>query len=175
MNLAMIVAVDKNNGIGLNNSLPWHCPEDLKYFKDMTDSSVVVMGMNTYKSLPMYPKGLPNRKNLVITRESQNSDVDNVEFVTLEQVKASEDRGWLMGGARTYEALRDQVTVVSITNIKGDYETDTSIDLESFTAGMYLVDEKELSDTAAVQLYVDEDHLLKIKELSKKSVDKEPN
>ena len=64
MKISMIACVGKNLELGKNNDLIWHLPNDLKYFKKVTTNHVVVMGKNTFKSLP---KILPNRKNIVLT------------------------------------------------------------------------------------------------------------
>lgn len=64
MKISMIACVGKNLELGKNNDLIWHLPNDLKYFKKVTSGHVVVMGKNTFKSLP---KILPNRKNIVLT------------------------------------------------------------------------------------------------------------
>jgi dihydrofolate reductase len=155
MRLGMILAMDMEGGIGKDNELPWYSKEDFAYFKEMTEGSVVVMGMNTYKSLPMYPLGLPNRKNLVICREPENEvAVEGVTFVTLEQIKESTDRAWLIGGAHTFYELKDQVEIVSVTVMKGEYECDTFVDIEDFTDDKILVDDKELSSDAHVYMYV---------------------
>ena len=65
--IACIVAVDENFGIGSNNELLAHIPEDLKMFKSITENSTVIMGRKTYDSLPKKP--LPNRINIIITTQ----------------------------------------------------------------------------------------------------------
>jgi dihydrofolate reductase len=158
MNLSMIVAVDKNGGIGFENDLPWHCPEDFAYFKGVTAKSALVMGMNTYKSLPMYPKGLPGRANLVICRDPSKEDIiPNVAFVTLEQVQESKGKAWLLGGAKTFEILKDQIVMVSITTIAGDYICDTFINVPSYIIDKELVEATSLSDRAKVSVYINRD------------------
>ena len=62
MKLAMIASVGKNLELGLNNDLIWHLPSDLKYFKEVTNGHTVIMGKNTFKSLPGI---LKNRHNIV--------------------------------------------------------------------------------------------------------------
>lgn len=62
----LIVATDPNGVIGKGNTIPWHCPEDLKLFKQRTMGGAVIMGNNTWKSLPKKP--LPGRRNYVLTR-----------------------------------------------------------------------------------------------------------
>jgi dihydrofolate reductase len=158
MKLSMIVAVDKNGGIGKDNNLPWHCPEDFAYFKAVTAKDTLVMGMNTYRSLPMYPKGLPDRNNLVVCRDPKDHNTleqPNVTFVTLEDVQESEGKAWLLGGSNTFNLLKDQVVMVSITTILGDYTCDTFIDVPSYTKGKTLVDTNVLSDTATVTIHID--------------------
>lgn len=63
--LALIAALAENGCIGINNRLPWHLPEDLKYFRRLTTGGIVVMGRKTYESIG---KPLPNRTNIVISR-----------------------------------------------------------------------------------------------------------
>ena len=64
--ISAIVAVDNNWGIGYNGKLLERIPEDLKYFKELTNNNVIVMGRKTWNSLPVNP--LPNRTNIIITR-----------------------------------------------------------------------------------------------------------
>jgi dihydrofolate reductase len=63
--ISIIVAISENNGIGMNNDLLFHLPDDLKRFKKLTSGKTVIMGKRTWESLPKRP--LPNRKNVVIT------------------------------------------------------------------------------------------------------------
>jgi dihydrofolate reductase len=67
MILSAIAAMAKNRGIGKNNILPWHIPEDFKYFKEKTLGRVLIMGRKTFESLP---KPLPNRVHVIITRDT---------------------------------------------------------------------------------------------------------
>lgn len=65
--IALIAAVSQNNCIGIQNQLPWHLPEDLKHFKKITDGHTVLMGRNTWLSLPPKSRPLPNRRNIVLS------------------------------------------------------------------------------------------------------------
>jgi dihydrofolate reductase len=67
MNINLIVAIDEKNGIGKNNLLPWHLPADLKHFKTITTGHPIIMGRKTFDSIG---KALPNRRNIVISRQS---------------------------------------------------------------------------------------------------------
>lgn len=75
MQIIAILAMDHSLLIGSKNGLPWHIPEDLKRFKELTTGEIVVMGRNTYFSLPEKFRPLPNRRNIVITR----TEIDSIE------------------------------------------------------------------------------------------------
>lgn len=79
--ISAIVAVDEDWGIGFNNSLLERIPADLKHFKELTENNIVVMGRKTQESLPN--KGLPNRRNIVITNQEKD-DEDEIHYVNLE-------------------------------------------------------------------------------------------
>lgn len=66
MNISLVVAIAENRAIGKNNQLLWHLPADLKHFKQITSGHTVIMGRKTYDSIG---KPLPNRRNIVITRQ----------------------------------------------------------------------------------------------------------
>ena len=66
--ITLVVATAKNGCIGINNDMPWHIPEDFAFFKAYTSGKPVVMGRKTWESLPKKP--LPNRRNIVITRQA---------------------------------------------------------------------------------------------------------
>ncbi|MDC0641290.1 dihydrofolate reductase, partial [Porticoccaceae bacterium] len=66
MKISLIVAVSRNGVIGRDNQLPWHLPEDLKYFKSVTMGKPILMGRKTYDSIG---RPLPGRTNIVITRD----------------------------------------------------------------------------------------------------------
>ena len=74
--LSLIVAIAENNAIGKNGDLLCHLPNDLKHFKEITTGATVVMGKNTFFSLPRHP--LPNRRNIVLTRDA-NFMYENTE------------------------------------------------------------------------------------------------
>ena len=68
MTISSIVAFSENRVIGVDNDLPWHLPNDLKYFKKRTTNHTIIMGRNTYESIG---KPLPNRENIIISRNPQ--------------------------------------------------------------------------------------------------------
>lgn len=86
-NVNFIVATDNKGGIGKDGCLPWHIPEELKYFQKITDGHVVVMGRNTYFSIPEKHRPLSNRLNLVLTNDEEllknNHDKSNLKFFNM--------------------------------------------------------------------------------------------
>lgn len=99
MKITAILAMDTSLLIGSKNGLPWHIPEDMKQFKEFTTGGIVVMGRNTYLSLPDKFRPLPNRRNIVITRtmidgvecySSIDLFIDAMQKETVEQI-------WLIG------------------------------------------------------------------------------
>lgn len=116
MRISIIVAMAKNRAIGIDNHLIYYLPNDLKHFKNLTTGNTIIMGSNTYRSLP---KGaLPNRRNIVLSRKINASEINGVElFRSLNealdycrQLAASGDTSaeevFIIGGASVYkEAL----------------------------------------------------------------------
>src|SRR5690349_4358781 len=78
MIVSIVVAIDQNNAIGKNNQLLWHLPADLKHFKQITSGHTIIMGRKTYDSIG---RPLPNRRNIVITRNTDLA-IEGVEVVT---------------------------------------------------------------------------------------------
>jgi dihydrofolate reductase len=125
--LSLIVATDENKLIGNNNQLPWHLPADLAHFKNLTQNNIVVMGRKTYDSLPEQYRPLPNRKNVIISRNS-NLKIANCEvFSSLEtMIKAFEDKAKLMiiGGMSIYEQALPLVDKIYLTTIHHKFTGD---------------------------------------------------
>ncbi len=131
MKLAIIVAAAKNGVIGSNNQLPWHLPQDLKYFKSVTLGKPVIMGRKTYESIG---RPLPGRTNIIVTR-SKDWLVDNVivtnsfEQALLEAKKsladsAASDEIMVIGGAEVYRAALPFADRVYLTRINAKPEGD---------------------------------------------------
>ena len=84
MKVSLIVAMDKNRGIGKNNDLMWHLPNDMRFFKETTAHQLVVMGRKNYDSIPEKYRPLPNRKNIILTRNSNFKAKDCDVFYSLD-------------------------------------------------------------------------------------------
>lgn len=120
----MIVAIGKNREIGRGNQLLAHIPEDLKYFKKTTSGSVVIMGYNTYESLPC--GALPKRENIVITRK--DISIPGVHIASsieaaVEKARAirEENEVFVIGGASIYEQFLPHASKLYITHIFEDF------------------------------------------------------
>lgn len=127
MKLNLILARSRNGVIGCNNTLPWHVPEDLAYFKKMTSGSPVIMGRKTWDSLPARFRPLPGRLNVVITRQANWSAEGAVAAHTIAQACdhcRAESTAWIIGGAELYAQALPMADTAVITEIDADYEGD---------------------------------------------------
>jgi len=123
----IIVATSENNVIGKGNDIPWYIPEDLEHFKKLTTGNTVIMGRKTYESLPKEYRPLPNRINIVITRDKTYQAKGCLVVNSLEDAitKADNDREiFIIGGGQIYrEGLKfaDRIYLTKIhKNISGD-------------------------------------------------------
>jgi len=117
----IIVAASLNNIIGKDNSLIWRQSADLKRFKELTTNKTVVMGRKTYDSIG---KPLPNRRNIVITR--QNIEIPGCEVVnSLEEALKLDDEIFIIGGGEIYQKSIILAHKVFLTRIHVTVEGDT--------------------------------------------------
>lgn len=124
--LSIIVAVAENNGIGLENKLLTHISADLKRFKQITKGHTVVMGRNTWFSLPNRP--LPNRTNIVITNEPGETFEGAVTVNSIEEAieKCPDNKeSFVMGGAMVYKQFFPIANKLYLTKIHKPFEADT--------------------------------------------------
>lgn len=129
MEKIIIAAISENGVIGKDGDIPWHYPEDLEHFKQKTIGHPVVMGSNTYRSLPEDFKPLPGRKNIVLTR----SELDTDESVSIANslkeawdiAENVDDKVFIIGGASIYKQTLDEADRMIITRIHEEYDGDT--------------------------------------------------
>jgi len=115
MVIHIIWAQDNNSGIGKNDKLPWHIPEDLKNFKNITKNNTIIMGRKTWDSLPIKP--LPNRKNIVLSRKKiKNVECYNSITNCLKSIE-SENNVFIIGGGEIYKQFFDYAKYLHITFI----------------------------------------------------------
>lgn len=121
--IKIIVATSKNRVIGNNNQLIWSLPADLKRFKQMTTGNPVVMGRKTYESIG---KPLPNRRNIVITRDNK-FEADGCEIVNSleEALMLCNNDCFIIGGGEIYRQSMSVADKIYLTVINEDFEGDT--------------------------------------------------
>jgi dihydrofolate reductase len=135
--ISIIVAVADNNVIGKDNSLIWHLPADMKFFKEKTNGHCIITGRKNYESIPEKFRPLPNRSNIVITRQSDYAApgafvVDSLEAALTEAGPSvrSTDTGeerevFVIGGGEIYKQSMDIADKLYITRVHATFEGDT--------------------------------------------------
>lgn len=125
MNLNIIVATDSKGGIGKNNDLPWYLPADLKYFKAMTNGHTIIMGRRTFDSMG---KALPNRRNIVISRQKDLEYKDTEVTHSLESALSlcsKDEEVFIIGGGEIFRQALPVADTLYITEIHHNFEADT--------------------------------------------------
>jgi dihydrofolate reductase len=122
--ITIIAAIGKNGELGKDNDLIWHLPDDLKRFKKVTAGHHVIMGRKTFESLG---KPLPNRTNIIITRNNHfKADgclIVNSLQAAIEAAKA-DDNPHILGGAEIYEQAIEIADILDITHVDATLEAD---------------------------------------------------
>jgi dihydrofolate reductase len=116
--LSIIVAIGSNNEIGRGGDMIWHVGEDLRRFKAITTNHTVIMGRKTWESLPKAP--LPNRRNIVVSRNAEYSAPGAEVFTSLAEAlsaAAAEDEVFVMGGGEIYRQALPRATRIYLTRI----------------------------------------------------------
>lgn len=144
MQFNLIVSTCRNNGIGLNNKIPWHITDDLRYFAKLTKGdglNAVIMGHQTWQSLPNLPnkpRGLIERDNFVLSGQHSfdmliNHDRLVKTFKTVDEMEAylsvnnTYREIWVIGGAQIYKHFLDlnKIKKCYVTYVDEDFECDT--------------------------------------------------
>lgn len=149
MEIAAIVAVSQNGVIGVDNKLPWHLPADLKHFKQLTTNHTVIMGRKTYESIG---KPLPNRKNIVISRQKEYK-ATGCEMVSsiqeaLELAKTLQtEKAFIIGGAEIYQLALPFCTHLYLTQVHTEIMNGDAF---------FSVDKNQWQITATIEHPIDE-------------------
>jgi dihydrofolate reductase len=153
--ISLIVAVSDNQGIGLDNKLPWgHIPEDMKWFKHHTEGHVVVMGSKTYDSLPEAFRPLPKRTNVVLTRGTERDADLNLQGdaqKVIEEVQATypDQEIFIIGGEEVYKQFIHLVDRVLVTRVRQVVVADAFLDIDAMMNDKFTkIDEQEGEDIA---------------------------
>jgi dihydrofolate reductase len=129
MKIALVVAAARNRAIGLNNKMPWHLPEDLKYFKRVTMGKPVIMGRNTFESIG---RPLPGRPNIVISRNADYkaegitlvNSLDAALQAAAKLLPPGVDEVMVIGGAQIYAQALAQADRLYLTEVDAEPEAD---------------------------------------------------
>lgn len=125
--ISFLFAMDKNWLIGKDNKLPWHLPNDLKYFKETTMNKKIVMGRKTFESIG---RPLPGRETIVLTKNEKFSCEGCLVFHSINEFlqfaqNNKEEEMFVIGGAKIFEALLPFADRLYVTEIEGEFEGDT--------------------------------------------------
>lgn len=126
--IKLIYARASNGVIGQDNAMPWHLPEDLAHFKQLTQGHPVVMGRKTWDSLPPRFRPLPGRRNVVITRQPGWHAEGALIATSLEaalQLCADAAEIWVIGGAQIFALAEPLASHIEVTEIDQAFDGDT--------------------------------------------------
>jgi len=130
MKISIIAAIGKNRELGKNNDIPWHISEDFKRFKQITTGHPIIMGRKTWESLPTKP--LPNRYNIVITRDvNYKIENENVKVASSLEgaINLAKEKNqaeiFVIGGGQIFEQAISLANKLYLTVVEGDFDADT--------------------------------------------------
>ena len=158
MKVSLIVAASENHVIGKDNDLIWHLPKDMKFFKETTQNHFVIMGRKNFESIPEKYRPLPNRTNVVVTRQSNYAAEGCIFFNSIEKAlakakEANDSEPFIIGGGEIYRLALDQNLVdrIYFTRVHKTYEGDTffpklSNDWKLISSVKNKADEKHVCD-----------------------------
>jgi len=122
--IIMIAAAAENNALGKNNELVWHLPNDFKRFKSLTSGHHIIMGRKTFES---FPKPLPNRTHIVITRQDNYHPEGCIVVNSIEKAIAlcpENDTSFIIGGGEIYSLGLPYTDKIEITRVHHSFEAD---------------------------------------------------
>lgn len=122
MSYSIIAAIGKNNELGYKNNLIWHLPNDLKFFKKVTNGKTIIMGRNTFESLP---KMLPNRNHVILSSHNdfnENVIVYNNINDLFNDFDNIDEELFIIGGEKIYRLFLDKSDKLYITRINDSFD-----------------------------------------------------
>lgn len=140
----MIAAAAENNALGKDNDLLWHLPDDFKRFKKLTTGHKIIMGRKTFES---FPKPLPNRTHIIITRD-KNYEVDFEDGIVVHSLEAAlklaenDALAFIIGGGEIYKQGEPYATKIELTRVHATFNDADTFFPEIDTASWILVSEE---------------------------------
>ena len=122
--ITMIAAAEENNALGKDNDLVWHLPDDFKRFKELTTGHHIIMGRKTFET---FPKPLPNRTHIVITRKKDYQKEGAVVVHSLEkalELAKDDPQPFIIGGGEIYKLAMPEADKIELTRVHGTFEAD---------------------------------------------------
>ena len=126
--ITIIAAAGENNSLGKDNDLVWHLPDDFKRFKELTSGNHILMGRKTFET---FPKPLPNRTHLIITRQNDYSvpekcfTFDSIQSALDEVLEHSDNNIWIIGGGEIYKQSMEIADRIELTRVHSEFDADT--------------------------------------------------
>lgn len=135
--ITLIAAAGENDELGKENDLVWHLPDDFKRFKSLTTGHHIIMGRKTFES---FPKLLPNRTHIIITRDKTYNAPEGCQVVhslkdAIAAVDASDPQPFIIGGGEIYSLAMKIANRIELTRVHGTFDADTffpKVDLEQW-------------------------------------------
>lgn len=122
--ITMVVAAAENNALGKDNQMIWHLPDDFKHFKQITTGHYIIMGRKTFES---FPKPLPNRTHVVITRQKDYAPEGCIVVHSLEEafdVSPKNEDVFVIGGGEIFDLAMPFTQKIELTRVHGTFEAD---------------------------------------------------
>ena len=125
--IVLIAAASKNNALGKDNDLLWHLPDDFKRFKKLTTGHKIIMGRKTFQS---FPKPLPNRTHIIITRDKEYI-VEHEDCIVVHSIDAAlklvenDETSFIIGGGEIYRQSEKFANKIELTRVHKAFDADT--------------------------------------------------
>ncbi|KAF0844530.1 dihydrofolate reductase [Methylovorus glucosotrophus] len=158
--LSLIVAIAHDGVIGVNNTLPWHLPEDLKRFRALTMGHHIIMGRKTYESLNRL---LPGRTTVIVTRNADYRVEGALIASSLQDAilqSAGDDEVFLIGGAELYREGLVQADRLYITEIEASFSGDAFFPAIDYSLWRLVAEERHVSVNGLIYRYLTYDRLI---------------
>ena len=123
--VTLIAAAAENNELGKDKDLVWHLPDDFRRFKQLTTGHHIIMGRKTFES---FPKPLPNRTHLIITRQKDYQPDGAIVVHSLEkalEIAKADPQPFVIGGGEIYKLSMEHADKIELTRVHGTFEADT--------------------------------------------------
>ncbi|WP_264532100.1 dihydrofolate reductase [Flavobacterium sp. N502540] len=159
--IIMIAAVAENNALGKNNDLVWHLPNDFKRFKSLTTNHHIIMGRKTFES---FPKPLPNRVHVVITRQNDYQPEGCIVVDSIEKAIAvcpENEDSYIIGGGEIYNLGLPYTDIIEVTKVHHTFEADTFFPIINETEWQLVESEENFKDEKHLYDYTYETYIRK--------------